>query len=140
MAEVAVLDLNSTTTPALVTASAGNSVPSGGKPAGGRPAVGLFALQVDRAGGSSMTGVTFRLQGSRDGTNWVTLRFTDSSAATAGLLQSLVVAASAGASGYGAIQSAETYQWPYLRLTAQAAGADAIAGDRARGWQETTTP
>lgn len=127
-----ILAIDSTTTPALVTGSANATLAD----PFGRPRSSLVHVTVTRAVASAMTGVVFALWGSRLGTagTWVPLLSVKASDAAGVPAQTWTVSASAGTTAYDALMTENLRDWPFVQLTAQAVGHDAVAGDSAAGY------
>lgn len=127
-----ILDISSATTPALEAATAHSTTDH----PYGRPRSTLVMVEVTRAAGPSpMTGATFVLYGSRDAVTWVgPLRFVKASDATGTVVTSATVNCAAAGTYAEGLATEETRDWPWIRVTAQATGADAGAGDSAAAW------
>ena len=136
-----VLLMTSATSPALVTSGYGAGGPWVSL-AGARTAV--VALECTNGGGdagSSMTGCNFEVQVSRDGTNVAaTVRGAQSSDATATLKSIFPVTVSAGSTTRDGIETDAIRDWPYVRVVAQAVGANAGSGDVAAAYVESQQP
>ena len=135
---VKVLHLTSATTPALVS-NAYNVDPTYGTAGTGCGAPGMwqvFPVQVIRAQASSMTGVSFKIETCRDPLVpvWVTVlaRLRGASATT--LAQTNTLAASAGTTAEDALICTDCLGAGAVRITAEAIGANAGAGDSASAW------
>ena len=134
-----VLSLTSATTPALVI-NAYNADPTYGATGSGYGAEGCrrtFPVAVTRALGSSMTGVSFKLQMCRDAAApaWIDVptRLLSATAVTT-YTAACTVNASANSTAEDALVCADAPEMPFVRLVAEAAGANAVAGDSARGY------
>lgn len=128
MQTIQILDISSTSSPALETASANATT----KQIGPGQLIAPIFVSVTRAGGAAMTGATFRCQISRDGTNWVTVPTALASTGTVATAHN--VTASQGTTAYDALLSENWRGVPFVRVTAQAITNDAVAGDSAAAY------
>jgi len=126
-----VLEVSSLTTPALTTGA--DARPNAAGFGGGRREQTMFMVEVARGNGTSMTGVTWKVWGSRTGVagTWVQLPCYKSSDATAALGASQTVNVSSNTTAYEGLVCPAARDWPFLDITARAATADPVAGDSA---------
>lgn len=131
---VQILNLTSTTTPALVS-NAFHADPTWGNGKGllySRPDRTVIRLQVVRAG--TLTGVVFKVQGSFDGTTWTTVHGYLASTGAGTDTNAPTVAAGAAGTFEDWFTTADLKDVPLLRVIAESQTANAGAGDSCSAW------
>ena len=129
-----ILHLTSATTPHLLDSAYGADPTYGtlGNEYGVQGCRRMFPVAVTRATGSSMTGVSFKLQMCRDAANpvWIDVptRLLSATTVTTYTSSNTVNVASAS-TAEDALIAADEPQMPTLRIVAQSVAADAVAGD-----------
>ncbi|HLK15585.1 MAG TPA: hypothetical protein VKT78_12340 [Fimbriimonadaceae bacterium] len=131
-----ILNLSSTTSPALASAAYHSDPKLGGGFGYGRPAHQQFFVQVVRANASPMTGVKFQVQVARDPSSpiWIPIRARKASDVTATFALELEVDASAGSTNEDVLLSDDADGIPLVRVVAKSVGADAGVGDSCSAW------
>jgi len=104
---------------------------------GGREA-GVFPVELDAAGGSSMTACLVGVVVSRTGEagTWLPVLSVRQKDATRTVAFTHTITASAGATVRDALLTPDTTLWPFISMSYQTTGANMVSGDALRGYQE----